>query len=133
MVIELYLRKMIRKILLRFIPEYKQVIIVRQDLKLPKGKLAVQVAHASVNCALACSDKKVRKWKKQGAKKIVLKVKTLHQLKKYHELAKKKRIVTRLISDAGLTTVRPGTVTCLGIGPDFSEKINRITGELKML
>ena len=38
-----------------------------------------------------------------------------------------------MISDAGHTTVKPGTVTCLGIGPDITKRIDEITGNLKMM
>ena len=54
---------------------YKQVILVREDLKLPKGKLASQCSHASVDATLKSDKKIIDLWKKEGAKKIVLKVK----------------------------------------------------------
>ena len=40
--------------------------------------------------------------------------------------------ITALITDAGRTTVEPGTITCLAIGPDSDEKIDKITKELKL-
>ena len=59
---------------------YKQVILVREDLKLPKGKLAAQVSHASVDATLKSDKKIVELWKKEGGKKIVLKVKDEKEL-----------------------------------------------------
>ncbi|MBI2656920.1 peptidyl-tRNA hydrolase, partial [Candidatus Woesearchaeota archaeon] len=53
---------------------YKQVILVREDLKLPKGKLAAQSSHASVDATLKSDKNIVDLWKKEGGKKIVLKV-----------------------------------------------------------
>ena len=53
---------------------YKQVILLRQDLKLPRGKASSQVAHAAVDVALKSDKKLVEKWKAQGGKKVVLKV-----------------------------------------------------------
>ena len=124
---------MIRRILSRFQKDYKQVILVRADLKLPKGKMAVQVAHASVDCTLNSTRKKVMNWKRGGMKKIALKVADLEELKNFHVKAKDAGLVTSLISDAGHTTVKPGTITVCGIGPDTEEKINELTSELKMV
>ena len=112
---------------------YKLVILVREDLNLPKGKLSAQVAHASVDCALKSDRKIVDLWKKEGAKKIVLKVKDEKELFKYKELAEDSGLKTALISDAGHTVVEPGTITCLGIGPDLEEKIDKVSGKLKMM
>ncbi len=112
---------------------YKQVILVRADLKLPKGKLAVQVAHASLEAALKSSRDIVDEWCSNGAKKVVLKVAELNELKSYEALARKEKLITALITDAGLTTVAAGTVTCLGIGPDKEERIDNVTGQLKIL
>jgi|TARA_B100002003_G_scaffold245604_1_gene273658 PTH2 family peptidyl-tRNA hydrolase len=112
---------------------YKQVILVREDLKLPKGKLAAQVSHASVDTALKSEPEKVKAWKKDGGKKIVLKVDDEKELFKYKTLADDEGLETALIKDAGHTVVEPGTITCLGIGPDEEEKIDRITGKLKMV
>ena len=50
---------------------YKQVILVRDDLNLPKGKLAAQVSHASVDATLKSDKKIVDLWKREGGKKIV--------------------------------------------------------------
>ncbi len=112
---------------------YKQVILVRQDLKLPKGKLAAQCAHASVDAVLKSDRKLVNAWKEEGMAKIVLKVKDEKELVKYFQKAKDEGLTASLITDAGRTVVAPGTKTCAGIGPDKEEKIDQITGELALL
>jgi peptidyl-tRNA hydrolase, PTH2 family len=113
--------------------ELKQVMLVRDDLKLPKGKMAVQVAHASVNAVLISEKEMVRGWQDEGCKKIVLKVADMKELQRYFRFAKEAGLVAVMITDAGLTTVPPGTTTCAGIGPDDAEKIDRLTGNLKMM
>lgn len=110
----------------------KQVILVRKDLKLSKGKLSSQVAHASTEAALKSSKVKVEKWRK-FSKKVVLKVEDRKELLKYKRLADKAKLITALIKDAGRTEIKAGTVTALAIGPDEEEKIDKITGKLKML
>ena len=112
---------------------YKQVILVRQDLKLPKGKLAAQSAHASVEAVLKSSEKKVSTWRKEGMPKIVLKVKDEKELFLYLQKAKDNGMITALISDAGRTVVAPGTKTCGAIGPDEEENIDAVTGRLPLL
>lgn len=113
--------------------ELKQVILVRQDLKMSKGKIAAQASHASVDCLLKSHKDIVDKWHKQGMKKVVLKVKDLAELKKYMALADRAGLASSIVADAGHTEVPAGTITCLGIGPDNEEKIDKVTGDLKML
>lgn len=112
---------------------YKQVIVVRKDLGMSKGKLCVQVAHASLEAYKKSKFWAKRKWEREGAKKIVVGVDSLEKLKKLYTQALSLGIPCSLISDAGKTELKPGTVTALGIGPDRSEKIDRITGKLKTL
>jgi len=111
----------------------KQVIIVRADLKLPKGKLASQACHASVEAVL-CADKDVvEKWMKQGMKKVVLKVRDKRSLMYYYKKAKKMKLNVSLIRDAAKTFLKKPDVTCIAIGPDKEEEIDRVSGKLKML
>ena len=112
---------------------YKLVVLVRQDLKLPKGKLAAQCSHASVDVVIKSGRKMVELWKKEGGKKVVLKVADEKELFKYMSMLENEGIKVALIRDAGHTVVEPGTVTCLGVGPDNEEKIDKITGKLKMV
>ena len=112
---------------------YKQVILVRSDLKLPKGKLAVQSAHASSSALIKSHKDDMKKWQACGMKKVVLKVKDLDELLKYKQEAEDLGLVVALIEDAGKTVVEPGTITCLGIGPDKEEKIDKVSGKLKMV
>lgn len=114
---------------------YKQVIVIRKDLKLEKGKLSVQVAHASVENLLkiGCDSKKVKEWRKEGMKKSVLSVETEEELLKIYNKAKVLGLESSLIRDAGLTVLEPGTITCFSIGPDKEELIDKITGDLKLL
>jgi len=113
--------------------QLKQVIIVRDDLKLPKGKLAAQVSHASVEALLKSHKDDIMKWRSEGMKKVILKIENEKELLKLKTAAEDIGLVSALIVDAGRTVVEPGTVTCLGIGPDKEEKIDRITGKLKMI
>ncbi len=113
--------------------EYKQVILVREDLKLPKGKLAAQASHASVSALLKSHKDTISKWKAQGMKKVVLKVKDEKELMKYKQMAEDKGLVTALVTDAGRTVLEPGTITCLGIGPEDEEIIDKVSGNLKMV
>jgi PTH2 family peptidyl-tRNA hydrolase len=111
----------------------KQVILVRDDLKLPKGKLAGQVAHASVEAVLKSDKDMIKKWRQDGSAKIVLKVETKADLFKYNQIAKDSGLITALISDAGRTVISPGTETTVAIGPDEEDKIDSITGSLKLV
>lgn len=110
----------------------KQVILVRQDLKLEKGKMAAQCAHAAVEACLKAEKEEVSKWRSAGQKKVVLKVSDKEELYRYVQEAKDEGIAAAVITDAGKTHIAPGTTTCAGIGPDEEEKIDRITGSLKM-
>jgi PTH2 family peptidyl-tRNA hydrolase len=75
----------------------------------------------------------LEKWKREGAKKVVLKVKNLEELKNTYKKAKIAKIPCYLVKDAGLTQLKAGTITCLGIGPAEEKKIDKITGKLKLL
>ena len=55
--------------------EYKQVILVREDLKMSAGKLGAQVGHASVEATLKSDRAKIEQWRRHGMKKVVLSVK----------------------------------------------------------
>ncbi|MGQ4891930.1 MAG: peptidyl-tRNA hydrolase Pth2 [Candidatus Njordarchaeia archaeon] len=114
----------------------KQVIIIRKDLKLPKGKLCVQVAHAAVSAYI--ETKKIKpewaeKWIQEGQKKIVVKVNNLEELEKKKTEADGLGLPNSMIIDAGLTVLKPGTTTCLGIGPAPVKLIDKVTGDLKLL
>lgn len=113
--------------------ELKQVIVVRDDLKLTKGKMAAQVSHASVGAVLKTHKDDLKKWQDIGMKKVVLKVPDLETLLKYKRKAEDAGLVVALITDAGHTHLDPGTITCLGIGPDRAEKIDKVTGDLKLI
>ena len=111
----------------------KQVIVVNDSLKLPKGKLAAQVAHAAV-AAFLMADKKTRKvWLKAGMPKVVLKGENEEALVGLKFLAQQQGLPAQLIWDAGRTVVPEGTITCLGLGPAPEPELDRLTGSLKLL
>ncbi|AAT43688.1 peptidyl-tRNA hydrolase Pth2 [Picrophilus oshimae] len=112
------------------------VIAVRRDLDLGKGKIAAQVAHAAVSCALISmkKNKKIfREWINTGQKKVVIKVDNLDEIynlkRKFDEL----KIINEIIVDAGYTQIDPGTVTCIGIGPADDDVLDVITGKYHLL
>lgn len=114
----------------------KQVIAARTDLKMGKGKLAAQVAHASLAAAeeaMARREEWFEDWKADGQKKVVVKVGSEKELEELFIEAKHSRLPASLINDRGLTQLEPGTATCVGIGPAPDAQVDAITGKLKLL
>ena len=116
------------------------VFLVRQDLKMKAGKIAAQVAYAALGLYddiifgnNLYQQEALDFWVNYGQKKIVLKVPDLQTIEIALNKCKESNIATCLITDAGLTQVEPFTKTVLGIGPDTSEKINKITGTFKLM
>jgi PTH2 family peptidyl-tRNA hydrolase len=115
---------------------YKQVIVFRSDLRLSKGKTAAQAGHAAVSAAEQArkhNKKWFEDWLEEGQCKIAVKVKNEKAMAELETQAKKSGLPCALIVDIGLTEVPPGTVTCVGIGPAPIEKIDKITGALRLL
>ena len=110
--------------------------MVRVDLKMGKGKLAAQAAHASLAAAEEAMNKRdewYAEWKAAGQRKVVLKVQSEEELQELYRKAKGARLPAALVHDRGLTQLEPGTVTCVGIGPGPDEGIDSLTGKLKLL
>ena len=115
--------------------EFKQVIVIRTDLKMQRGKLAAQSSHASVEALEKTKIKFpewVEEWRETGMQKVVLKVSSEKELLELFESVKKE-IPTALIRDAGRTQIPSGSKTCIGIGPAPEELIDKYTKELKLL
>jgi len=120
--------------------DLKMVFLVRLDLKMGAGKIAAQVAHAAIGLYddIMNGDDEyhieaLNYWNTFGAKKIVLKCDNYETMKQVAIQAKKSQLPFILISDAGHTQIPAGSVTVLGIGPDSSEKINKLTGNFKLM
>ena len=111
----------------------KQVMVIRNDLKMSKGKMAAQACHASLGAYKKSDPQRIRKWELEGEKKVVVRAKDLRELYEIYEIVKNTDIPVYLVQDAGRTELPKGTVTCLGIGPDEDEKIDKITSELKLI
>ena len=116
--------------------KYKQVVVVRNDLDMSPGKLAVQVAHGSVGAA----DRARREqggwfsaWLSEGQKKVVVKVDGLPELLEIRGKAQDEGLPNLLVEDAGLTELPPGTITVLGIGPAPNDVMDRVTRGLHLL
>ena len=116
--------------------DYKLVIVMRKDIGMDKGKAVAQGAHAAVACAMRLYSTNVYRyseWYGEGQRKIVLKVENLEELNKIAKSAEDAGLIVTMIQDAGRTQLEPGTITCIGIGPDRVEEIDKIVGELKLL
>lgn len=113
----------------------KQVILVRTDLKMRKGKLAGQVAHASIGAARLVSDNQVETWiDKHDQRKIILKVSSLEELKDYKEKCIKAGLdCVYEVANKGDNQIPLDEITCLGVGPTEDEILNEIFKDLKLL
>jgi len=113
----------------------KQIIVVRIDLDMGKGKIAAQVGHA---CVLGAEH--VRKsnpdWFKEwwgGQEKVVVRVSSLKELEEIKEHAFSLNVPCSEVTDAGHTQIEPGTTTCVSLGPAPEDLVDKISGNLKLL
>ncbi|MFH1684790.1 MAG: peptidyl-tRNA hydrolase Pth2 [Candidatus Micrarchaeota archaeon] len=115
---------------------YKQIIVIRTDLDMGKGKLAAQCCHASLGAykkTLREHPEIVKHWELEGQQKVVLKVTSGEQLIENFQHAKDKGFPVDMIRDAGRTQIDPGTITCFAAGPWKEEELDQIYGKLKLL
>jgi PTH2 family peptidyl-tRNA hydrolase len=116
--------------------EYKMVIVMRTDLGMSVGKMIAQACHAAVACneqAKKTHSKQWARWRDEGAKKVAVEAESLEELRELARKAEQLDIVQVLIQDAGHTEVAPGTTTCLGVGPDQAQRVDRVTGSLPLI
>jgi len=116
--------------------KYKLVVAVRRDLDMGKGKIAVQVGHASITAAEETRHHHPDWWKQwfnEGQCKVVVKVNSERELEDLKAEADELGLSSAIIHDRGLTQVEPDTATCVGIGPAPANLVDKITGTLPLL
>jgi PTH2 family peptidyl-tRNA hydrolase len=115
---------------------YKMVIVLRNDLDMSVGKMIAQACHAAVACSEESKrdqTKHWRRWRDEGAKKVVLQADSLEELEELTVKAEALNLTYVTIQDAGHTEVPPGTTTCIGVGPHQDQFIDKVTGNLSLL
>ena len=128
----------------------KQVIVMRTDLNMRKGKMAAQASHASMmfltrrliynKYATGITDAVVylseveMEWLASSYAKICVGVISKTELEAIIMKAEGSDLEVNVVTDNGATEFHGvPTVTCCAIGPDYSDKIDSITGNLKLL
>jgi PTH2 family peptidyl-tRNA hydrolase len=124
---------------------HKQVIVMRDDLNMRKGKMVAQGCHASLGALLSVAehldntveiplDEHIKPWLKGSFTKVCVRITGQAELEKLVYKAKQMGIPAVLITDNGKTEFNGiPTVTCAGIGPGPVEQIDLLTGHLKLL
>lgn len=137
--------------------EVKQVIVMRifypdkdgnMTKQLRTGKMIAQGSHASLSFLSEKIgfrskgkqneklefDTEERTWLTGAFAKICVRVNSEEELMKIYNEAKEKGLRAHLILDSGRTEFNGvPTYTCCAIGPNYSHKINEVTGDLKLL
>lgn len=125
----------------------KQVLVVRKDLKMRVGKVGSQTAHASLGAILSLTRKfgifrfffvrkntALKDWIDGKFTKICVYVNSEQELIDLYKQAKKAKLLSCLITDAGDTEFHGiPTKTVLAIGPAYAEEVDAITGKLPLL
>ena len=123
----------------------KQVIVMRHDLKMRRGKQIAQGAHASMSflcrrlqeagsVSLDGLTDAQRAWLTGAFAKVCCRVDSEEELMQIHDKALEAGLEVHLITDSGRTEFHgQPTRTCLAIGPDEADKIDAITGHLQLL
>jgi PTH2 family peptidyl-tRNA hydrolase len=123
----------------------KQVLVMRLDLNMRRGKQIAQGAHASMSfiCrrlqeagSMSLDDLTgaQRAWLTGAFTKVCCRVDSEEELMQIHDKALEAGLEVHLITDSGRTEFNgQPTRTCLAIGPDEADKIDAITGHLHLL
>lgn len=112
------------------------ILVVRNDLKMGKGKIAAQCGHGAVGAyqkAMHATPSIVQRWENSGCAKVAVRVDSKEELFEIRKAAQAKQLNYCLIRDAGRTQVEPNSATVLAIGPAKNDILDSITGHLKLL
>jgi PTH2 family peptidyl-tRNA hydrolase len=127
----------------------KQVLVIRADLKMRRGKECAQASHASMKVFL---DNKTKSsygkdmdnlhvqlwpaavsWLSNSFTKVCVRVDSEEELLDIFKKAQDAHIPSSLVTDSGKTEFHGvPTPTVVAIGPYYSEEIDKITGNLKL-
>jgi len=110
----------------------KQAIVARADLGMGEGKLAAQVAHASLQAFENADTVAQDQWKGSGQKKVVLQADGESALFELAERAEVEGLPHLVVRDAGHTQLEPGTATALAVGPAADDRVDAVTGDLSL-
>ena len=115
--------------------ELKQLIVMRKDLNMRKGKMVAQGAHASMKALLENMEHpNIKQWLAGPFAKIVVSVDSEQELIDVYNRAVSAGLIAALITDAGRTEFNGvATNTCIAVGPATAEQLAPITGHLKLL
>lgn len=113
---------------------YKLILVIRTDLKMGKGKVAAQCAHAAVAAYKSARrhPKILQAWEECGQPKITLKVDGETALKEIAKQAKSVGLLANIVQDAGHTQVPAGSRTVCAVGPGPAPLVDKVTGHLKL-
>lgn len=127
----------------------KQIIVIRKDLNMRKGKMVAQGSHASLGAVLSrgnilikvvslvwslLTKPALRSWLSGSFTKVCVSVNSEQELIDVYNNAQKAGLISCLITDKGLTEFNGvPTLTCCAIGPEYSDEIDKITAGLKLL
>jgi PTH2 family peptidyl-tRNA hydrolase len=110
----------------------KQAIVARADVGMGEGKLAAQVAHASLSAYEDATEAARSDWKGGGQKKVVLRADGEDELFALADRAEREGLPHAVVRDAGHTQLDPGTVTALAVGPAADDRVDAVTGHLSL-
>ncbi|KAL8233129.1 hypothetical protein R6Q57_002907 [Mikania cordata] len=121
--------------LAEIIEDFKMVLVVRNDLKMGKGKIAAQCSHATLGLykkILYRAPKALNRWEMCGQVKVVVKIESEDDMLELQKRAKSLAIPTHIVIDAGRTQIAPNSRTVMAIlGP--ADMVDDVTGGLKLL
>lgn len=108
--------------------------MIRRDLKMSRGKEIAQAAHASLGVVLNnLEDLRVKEWLASSFRKVALVVDTEEELLELYNKGKERGVLSVLITDNGATYFNGvPTRTVVALGPDYDEKLDEITGHLRL-
>jgi PTH2 family peptidyl-tRNA hydrolase len=113
----------------------KQVIVIRKDLNMRKGKMVAQGAHASMAAILPnMSCEQVKEWLAGAFTKICVGVNSEEELVDIYANACAYGMICSIIKDNGATEFNGvPTYTAVAVGPDYEKAMDMVTGHLKLL
>mmetsp|Transcript_24869 Transcript_24869/g.67716 ORF Transcript_24869/g.67716 Transcript_24869/m.67716 type:complete len:174 (-) Transcript_24869:701-1222(-) len=116
--------------------ELKMVLCVNESLKMGKGKIGAQCAHAAVGVLQSSQRTQgvaLRQWEMCGQPKIALRINNEEEMDDLAEKATAAGLPAYIVCDAGRTQIAAGSQTVLAVGPAPKSAVDAVTGHLKLL